>query len=148
MTLQGNSSHKGSSSDEEDGTAGRSQGRWWVGSVGHEEVLRLTDLEEFFQGKDKPKGGDEEGENLDQDLDATSNPEDDGDGTRNSKDELEGGLAVQSTRPEEIDTSDSESDGPQAPRKRKLKPEKNPLVVKKKRGRNEVDVERTFFDGL
>jgi len=33
--------------------------RWWVGSVGHDEVFRLTDLGEFFHDKKN------EGENLD-----------------------------------------------------------------------------------
>ncbi|KAG6819103.1 hypothetical protein H0H93_015441 [Arthromyces matolae] len=116
--------------------------RWWVGSVGHEETLRLTDLGAFFHeacGKGS-KGvndttigvGEEQGEVEDVDE------EDD------HSDGKDAPVA------EAQDDSDSdESDGMvQMAKKRKRKPEKNPLSVQKK-GRNAVDIsEAKFFDDL
>jgi hypothetical protein len=38
-------------SDDENDDACQSVGRWWVGSVGHEDGLRLTDLMSFFRDR-------------------------------------------------------------------------------------------------
>lgn len=61
-----NSSKIGSTANtKHDEDLPRPHRRWWVGSVGHDEVLRLTDLGEFFHDI---KGG-REGEALrDDDL--------------------------------------------------------------------------------
>ncbi|KAF8065176.1 WD repeat-containing protein JIP5 [Lyophyllum atratum] len=122
-------------------------GRWWVGSVGHEEVVRLTDLEAFFH--EAVKGGKEDGEELlalDEDQREVEDiEEDDGDEDDDSDAELEG-KPVEATTAEQEEDSDDEDEAPKA-KKRKRKPEKNPLTVKKK-GKNTVDAEPAFFDEL
>ncbi|KAF9034693.1 WD40 repeat-like protein [Hymenopellis radicata] len=91
-------------------------GRWWVGSVGHDEILKLTNLRNFFR-----PGGDEE-EHVPAQAASLKSSSDD-------------------------DDSDSPEPEPTA-KKRKQKPEKNPLAVKRKKGKNTVDVEGQFFDEL
>ncbi|KAG6889941.1 hypothetical protein C0995_013468 [Termitomyces sp. Mi166 len=131
--------------DDDVESMGRSRRRWWVGSVGHEETLRLTDLEEFFHeaGKDGGQGvqdtldadgGQREVEDVEEDDDASETADEN----------------ASIVEPQEKSDSNEDSDQEEAPRarKRKRKPEKNPLAVKRK-GKNAVDVsEATFFDSL
>lgn len=44
-------------SDDEDVEVSQSVGRWWVGSVGHEDGLRLTDLTSFFRDRESSRTG-------------------------------------------------------------------------------------------
>ncbi|KAF9467140.1 WD40-repeat-containing domain protein [Collybia nuda] len=117
------------------GHPNQGRGRWWAGSVGHEEVLRMTDLEAFFY--EQHHGGVED---VEGDL---------GDGGDHI-DAVEISDAESTEQPEipeaDSDSSD-ESDAPKA-KKRKRKPEKDPFVVKKKKGKNTVEADPTFFDGL
>jgi hypothetical protein len=99
--------------------------RWWVGSVGHDEVFRLTDLGEFFHEKD-------EGEDID--LDEVCRDEDDI------------SLHNSDKNPNEEHTSIEECGVDQA-KKRKRQTEE-PSTSKKKGKRNAVVVERSFFDGI
>ncbi|KAG5639747.1 hypothetical protein H0H81_000027 [Sphagnurus paluster] len=118
---------------EEDGV-GHGSVRWWVGSVGHEEVLRLTDLEAFLHEASKDGHPDAE---LDE-----SGEQNEVEDVEENDDEAE-----PSRQPGSGEDSDSdESDAPKA-KKRKRKPEKNPLAVKKK-GKNSVDAESSFFNDL
>jgi WD repeat-containing protein 55 len=117
------------------------EGRW-IGSVGHDEVLRMTDLREVLEDEDaraeaEAEAEDEDGEKRDGSDSETNSgaAEKDrgGDGDLEKADEK---------------TSGDESDAPK-PRKRRKK-EKGDLKGKSsKRGRrNQVDVDPSFFSGL
>ncbi|PBK63827.1 WD40 repeat-like protein [Armillaria solidipes] len=120
--------------------------RWWVGSVGHDETLKLTSLRGVFDGENR--GDDEEegeGEGESEGDDTGSGEEDEEEETDNRADNE----AKQSGSEDDEDDDDSDSDSPAMPTKRKRKTEKNPLVaVKRKKGRNEVEVEGRFFEDL
>ncbi len=120
--------------------------RWWVGSVGHDETLKLTSLRGFFDGEN---GGDDEeegeGEEESEGHDTGSREEDEEEETDNRADNE----AKQTGSEDDDDDDDSDSDSPAIPTKRKRKTEKNPLMaMKRKKGRNEVEVEGRFFDDL
>jgi WD repeat-containing protein 55 len=115
------------------------EGRW-IGSVGHDEVLRMTDLREVLEDEDaraEAEAEDEDGEKRDGSDSETNSgaAEKDrgGDGDLEKADEK---------------TSGDESNAPK-PRKRRKK-EKGDLKGKSsKRGRrNQVDVDPSFFSGL
>lgn len=131
---------RGDDSDSHDDEKSHIRGPWWVGSVGHEEVLRMSNLEAFFLKGDKG--------HLD-----------------DSNSDLEVGLKVPSENEVlDADRCDAEAgndepankggdsdDEPEArhTRKRKGKPEKASLKVKKrKKGKNEVEVDGAFFSEL
>ncbi|EDR10266.1 uncharacterized protein LACBIDRAFT_189769 [Laccaria bicolor S238N-H82] len=121
-------------------------GGWWVGSVGHEDLLRMTDLEGFFldQSEDKELKGalgvtnENEQSDEDEEMDVLGNdaghPEVDGSGSSSSGESSE-------------DSEASDGETPQA-KQRKRKIEQKPLDVDKPKGRNEIDVENAFFDEL
>ncbi|KAF7292875.1 Protein monoubiquitination-related protein [Mycena indigotica] len=122
-------------SDDESENLKTTPGRWWLGSAGHDEVLRLTDLENFFRdpGAVNIENVSEEGDS-DADADADSDEE-----------------GVEDTQEAKSESSDSdESDTETAPRKRKRKQPKDVLEpeTRRKKGRNELDVQGTFFDDL
>ena len=121
------------------------QQRWWVGSVGHDDTLRMTDLEGFFREAGQAETGkgaltsdvrddDSDDEKLEEDSqekpDITKSDDD------SSEKQLEG-------------ESSEESDVPQ-PKKRKRKAEKDAskITMKKHKGKNSIAVDRSFFDGL
>lgn len=109
------------------------KGQWWMASIGHDEILKMTDLSSFFCGlrKDETEAGKKS------------------DGDRQNYGVFDDGVNLQTKTAfgKEEDHSEDELQE-QKPTKRKRKPEKNPLVVTKKKGRNTVDVEPSFFDGL
>jgi hypothetical protein len=114
--------------------------------VGHEEVLRLTDLEGFF--RDNENNQDDNG-TLGVDTTGDSEVSDNEEGEEineqgnNSPEKKE---TIATTVPKDED-SEQESDGPQ-PKKRKRKLEVPMPNAKKKKGKNAVVVERSFFDEL
>ncbi|KAF7329839.1 Protein monoubiquitination-related protein [Mycena kentingensis (nom. inval.)] len=110
-------------------------GRWWVGSAGHDEVLRLTDLAVFF----KDPGA---AEREDEDQDEAGDDEEEWTGVGGTDDAKES--------EDEVSGDDSDSDAESAPRKRKRKQPKDVLEpeTRRKKGRNELNVEAAFFDGL
>jgi WD repeat-containing protein 55 len=124
------------------------EGRW-VGSAGHEEVLRLTDLKEVFEDEsekdveDQESDEEEEGaiggvKSVRNEMSGEEQEE-----TSEGKDNDDLGVADDEGR----DGSDGEaSDVPQ--QKRKRKKEKDPLAGRKKKGRNQVDAEPSFFSEL
>jgi hypothetical protein len=110
--------------------------RWWVGSAGHDEVLRMTDLEGFFRDiKDGDKGPGGMGVVNDQESDfdeaGTDTPQGGG-GSQQS-------LATGPTSRQEDLEEDSGS------KRRKRKQENTPSIKKKKK---KNIVEGSFFDGL
>lgn len=123
---------------DEDDNASASGGRWWVGSVGHEDGLRLTDLMSFFRDGEIAQTGVMGVENDSDVEDAfleTFGQEDDG----------ISGIAVDG---QEIEGEAKEH--VQASAKRKRKQDKDAVETKKKRGKkNAVAVDdATFFGDL
>jgi WD repeat-containing protein 55 len=112
------------------------EGRW-VGSVGHDEVLRLTDLREVLEDEDErdAKAGDDgegdtsgdEGDEPDLSLEKSGTANEDGSG-------------------EEQESGD-DSDVPK-PKKRRKKDEGDLKGRTQKKGRNQVDIDPSFFSGL
>lgn len=136
------------------------QRRWWVGSVGHEDVLRMTDLEGFFrdnEGSEDNKGAlgvdvsGAEDSDIEQDDEQDEISQQEPPKTMTA--ELTGGGAAEESYPDSGDGEDSDSDSsdeePQ-PQARKRKAEKGlPMTaIKKKKGKNSVVVEPSFFDEL
>ncbi|KAF8240958.1 WD40 repeat-like protein [Tricholoma matsutake] len=115
------------------------RGRWWVGSVGHDEVLRLTDLGAFFH---EGEVGSTEG--VETALSAVDHIDDELNSEAEAVKETSGPGRVHV--PAENMDSGEESEAPRT-KKRKSKPEKNPLTTKKK-GKNSVEADRMFFNGL
>lgn len=114
-----------------------SPGRWWVGSVGHEDGLRLTDLMRFFRD-----GGNAEtsamGVENDSDVEDDNPEESAGEGDEKPGIEVD----VQETEDE------VEEERVHGPVKRKRKQERDPVETKKKKGKkNAVVVEDTSFFG-
>lgn len=109
------------------------EGRW-LGSAGHDNTLKMTDLKDVFEDED-------DGDQLDQ-LAAVD--EQNHDTIASAGDTCTHGGLEAGPR-EELQGSDSD-----APRekKRKRKGEKDSLMGKKRKGRNEVDAEPSFFSGL
>ncbi|KAG6868343.1 hypothetical protein C0993_004683 [Termitomyces sp. T159_Od127] len=138
-----NVSKKNDDDDDEEDTS-KSRRRWWVGSVGHEETLRLTDLEAFFYEASKTGGkGVQDTFDTDGEQREIEDVEED-DSSEGSNDN------APVAEPQDKEDSDEDSDQEEAlkEKKRKRKPEKKPLAVNKK-GKNTVDVsETTFFDDL
>jgi hypothetical protein len=129
--------------DDADGSDTGGQGRWWVGSAGHDEILRLTNLEEFFENVGKDKDTNAEGEGSSEnggDAERDNEDEEDADENHEAK-------TADNEQEEESGSEGEDSDAPKA-RKRKRKPEKDPLAVRRKKGKNEVDIEGAFFDEL
>ena len=138
------------------------EGRW-VGSVGHEEVLKLTDLQEVFEdddGDEEEEGGEKGEGGASSDVDEDKDSDDGGEGRAKAKaDENAGpskGKAKDSDESGEgenmegraADSSDEEEPDPE-PRKRKRKKERDPLqAMKRRKGKNEVQAEPTFFEDL
>ena len=131
--------HRGNDEDKEEEEEIHTRGPWWVGSVGHEEILRMTNLGAFFCKEE------EETDDSDSDLDAgedeISNTEANGNGSPDEEKEDD--------KPAVNEVSDPE-DEPEVrkTKKRKRKPEKDPLEVKKRKGKNVVEVDGAFFSEL
>jgi hypothetical protein len=114
------------------------QGRW-LGSVGHDDKLRMTDLEVVFEKEDEDKG----------DEDALEN-ESGGKGETSAEEQpiprISESLAEEIEEPP--GDSESEADSTPTDKKRKRKGEKNALSLNKKKGRNDVDADASFFAEL
>lgn len=126
------------------------EGRW-VGSAGHEEVLKLTDLVEVFEDD-----GDEEeaDENEDEDDAEGAEPET-ADGEDAQMPVKEGVASMEASEPDKTGDGmrepeqDSSDDEGVVERKRKRKKDKDPLkAAKKSKGRNTVEAEPSFFADL
>lgn len=133
------------------------EGRW-VGSVGHEEVLKLTDLQEIFEDGE----GSDDGED---DSDAEAAPEEE-DGRDSAEEDEQGATEVAGSSTsileedgaddekdnsdvEKADSGDDEEEPAPEPKKRKRKKEKDSLLAgRRKKGRNEVEAEPAFFADL
>ena len=108
----------------------------WVGSVGHEDVLKLTDLKDIFEDEDEDDVEGEASEEVDDENEHL-------------------GVAVPELVEEKKKVGDSDSDEPgpeeeHKSKKRKKKQTKDPLAKKReKKGRNQiVTSDPSFFSGL
>ncbi|KAI0772824.1 WD40-repeat-containing domain protein [Trametes elegans] len=139
------------------------EGRW-VGSAGHEEVLKLTDLKEVFEDEDEDEDdGEDEDEDEDKDSEAEpgekyaevhadANREDgsggDQEGMTKPTTRIDGDDDEQDKEDAEAPSRD-EDDPEEEPRKRKRKKERDPLnAIKRKKGKNELEAEPAFFADL
>lgn len=116
------------------------EGRW-VGSVGHDEVLRLTDLREVLEDEDE--------------RDAKAEEDDGGEGDTSGDEGDEGvqpdlSLAKSGTADEDSGEEQETGDGSDVPkpRKRRKKDEGDLKGRTQKKGKNQVDVDPSFFSGL
>ncbi|KAG9226764.1 hypothetical protein CCMSSC00406_0009662 [Pleurotus cornucopiae] len=115
---------------------------WWLGSIGYDDSLKLTDLGRFFAELDGKQA---------EELMGTSAPMGDDDGNAREEESPE----VHTPTDEKVSNTDEDgnsdhSSGEEfasAPKKRK-RPQKDPLIVKKKIGRNQLNVEGAFFAEL
>jgi hypothetical protein len=129
------SAKTGNASDpNHDGDVSHPYGRWWVGSVGHDEILRLTDLGEFFH--DIKDGG----ENLGVDL-----SDDDDISLHNSERKIDEEEGIESQA--YCQSAETEKPGMDQAKKRKRRKEE-PSTLKKKGKRNEMEAEGSFFDEI
>ncbi|KAH8097087.1 WD40 repeat-like protein [Cristinia sonorae] len=124
------------------------EGRW-VGSVGHEEVLKLTDLKEVFEDD----GDEEEEEEEDADEEGDEAKPEDNEEVKLENSEGKGRKADadsdEDEEEEEEEGDDSSDESVQESRKRKKKPEKDELqATRRKKGRNEIVTDPAFFADL
>jgi len=133
-----------SDDDEDDGASGEK--RWWVGSVGHDEVLRMTDLGAFFEenGEDSDEAdSDEEGE-----WEGISDgDEDDAEPVAEEKKVVKPQAPAPSKQAVDSDEEDEQPAPPQ-PVKRKRKEQEVVETKRTKKGKKETVVDTGFFDGL
>ena len=115
------------------------EGRW-VGSVGHDEVLRLTDLREVLEDEDERDVKAEEDDGGD-----TSGDEGD-ERTQPDLSLAKCGTANEDSSGKEQESRD-ESDIPM-PRKKRKKGEGDFRGRTQKKGRNQVEVDPSFFSSL
>ncbi|KAH9947839.1 WD40 repeat-like protein [Amylocystis lapponica] len=127
------------------------QGRW-VGSAGHEEVLKLTDLREVFEDDDedeeKVESRDDDESGSDQGGDGDASEEADLEAHENPADPVSADVREdEEGKVENQDSSDDED--ALEKKKRKRKKDKDPMkAIKRKKGRNEVEAEPSFFADL
>ena len=120
------------------------QQKWWVGSAGHDNTLRMTDLEGFFREAEQAEMGEgalaADVRDDDSDTEVDEKLED----SQQEKPEI---TESDSSEQHEGESS-GESDVP-LPKKRKRKVEKDALnTMKKHKGKKSIAVEPSFFDDL
>jgi len=135
----------------------------WVGSVGHEEILKLTDLKEVFEDDESDSHEDEEDEDENQhpvepnqgsssSAVKTVTTHDTSDSDSDSDDENENSPSGKEDIEKEDEGEDSEqesSDDEVEETKKRRRKNKDPFAaVKKQKGRNEIDTEPAFFADL
>ncbi|KAF9494305.1 WD40 repeat-like protein [Pleurotus eryngii] len=114
----------------------------WLGSIGYDDSLKLTDLGRFFAELDGKQA---------EELMGTSAPMGDDDGNAREEESPE----VHTPTDEKVSNTDEDGNSDHgsgeefasAPKKRK-RPQKDPLIVKKKTGRNQLNVDGAFFAEL
>jgi len=131
------------------------EGRW-VGSVGHDEMLRLTDLRDVFEDEDPEVDAKEDrsaGESSDDEdgrEDKSSRRQLMAVGTADSETEKSPGGDGKRDAEKAPDAEDSDAQDSDVPKqKKRQKKQKGPLGGQKKsKGKNEIDADPSFFSGL
>ncbi|KAI0340452.1 WD40 repeat-like protein [Trametopsis cervina] len=132
----------------------------WVGSVGHDEILKLTDLREIFEdgGDDdeekteeasegEENGDNGEGDDADEVAAEEKLTEPPQDPSSVEDDEIPSQPSASATEAQE-ENSDSDSDVFTEKKKRRKK-DKDPFkALKKSKGRNQLETDSTFFADL
>ncbi|PPQ65132.1 hypothetical protein CVT24_003222 [Panaeolus cyanescens] len=137
-----------------DETLSPSSRKWWVGSVGHDETLRMTDLEGFFRDNEHAEGqtGAIGLENVDGDSDQDEGEDNEGDADdKMDAVDVEGGNSASEDEDGDGDEDDEDegksSTPPPITKKRRAEPQ--PIVPKKKKkGGHAPEIDRAFFDDL
>lgn len=116
-------------------------GRWWLGSVGHDETLKITDLQAFFLDEDEDEDEKDEEEKEEREDGAGQN-------LREVEDEADPEEVEEEDTPEgSIAAADSDEESTdEMPVERKRKAKKDASGSKSKKGRHQV--EKQFFDQL
>lgn len=114
---------------------------WWLGSIGYDDSLKLTDLGRFFAELD--------GKQAEELMGTSAMGDDDGNAREEESPEVHSPTDEKVSNTDEDGNSDHSSgeEFASAPKKRK-RPQKDPLMVKKKIGRNQLNVEGAFFGEL
>lgn len=117
------------------------EGRW-VGSAGHDDTLKMTDLRAVFEDEEGDEAV-EESENV-QSAQSSDIDRQEPDGADDESPRREGTpSALEADSDEDVQDSDSPKE-----KKRKCKSTKNALVGRRKKARNEIDADPSFFEGL
>ena len=110
------------------------EGRW-VGSVGHEGILKLTDLKDIFEDEGESDVVGEAGEDVD--------------GENEHPDVAAPELVEEKKEAEDPDSDEPEPEEDHKSKKRKKKQTKDPLAKKReKKSRNQIVADPSFFSGL
>ncbi|KAJ2914952.1 hypothetical protein MD484_g5445, partial [Candolleomyces efflorescens] len=128
--------------------------RWWVGSVGHDDTLRMTDLEGFFRetaAEAMSKASLDSDEDSEEEWGGLSGGDDDDDDVRTfalAKVGTDGNVSgdEDGTKPEDREGEEDQEDAPH--NKKRKRSEKDSLKKSKKGKKEEVPIDRSFFDGL
>jgi hypothetical protein len=134
--------------------------RWWVGSVGHDDTLRMTDLEGFFREtaaeamSKAALNSDVDDEDSEEEWGGLSGADDDVQTSTLAKadtDDNESGDEG-GTKPEDHEGEDGEEEDQEdelkAHNKKRKRSEKDPIKKSKKGKKEQVPIDRSFFDGL
>ena len=121
----------------------------WVGSVGHDEVLRMTDLRNVLQDENGQPTEEEDNRIPEKSLTVEVR------GTETAVDpptvtllkDIKVENEVNDDDPEQSDSHASE-DGRKERKKRKREKKKDSCIGKAKKGRNQIDAEAGFFSEL
>lgn len=109
------------------------EGRW-VGSVGHEDILKLTDLKDIFEDENEDDAEEEAGEDVggENEHPSVATPE----------------LVEEKKKIEDSDSDEPEPEEERKSKKRK-KQAKDPLAKKReKKARNQIVTDPSFFSSL
>ncbi|KAG9313798.1 WD40-repeat-containing domain protein [Chiua virens] len=113
------------------------EGRW-IGSAGHDDTLKMTDLKDIFEDEDC----DDE-----QELDGSVHGEEEAHSSKGETErEARSDDAHEALQPQPEDQSEG-WDSPKETKKKRKKEGKDSLEGRKKKGRNEIDAEPSFFSG-
>jgi hypothetical protein len=124
----------------------------WVGSVGHDEMLRMTDLREIFEDEDEDEGEGEKEENNEEEKEANegeaSDEDDNGEDGAQAAPEKASLKRTKEDSGSEKEVADSDADDSDAAveetRKKKRKKDKLSGRAPKK----DVEGDASFFTGL
>ena len=109
------------------------EGRW-VGSVGHDDVLKLTDLKDIFEDEDEDN--------------AEAGVSEDVDGEKEYPSVAVTETAEQESRAEDSDSEVPEPEEEHKSKKRKKRTKDSLSKKREKKGRNQIVTDPSFFSGL
>nr|A8NZM5.2 RecName: Full=WD repeat-containing protein JIP5 [Coprinopsis cinerea okayama7\ len=125
-------------------------GRYWVGSVGHDEVLRMTDLGAFFHENHVDSDEEEDDEEEWGGIEGAdgSEGEEDEEGKAVEGSAEKGGGASSDESDDEDEEMEPQLGDQSSKRKRQPEVELPDPSRKSKKGKKETVIDKDFFDGL